>query len=138
MIVDVVGYFDPTVGSRVHAINPNRILDTRSNTGLAGPQGAGQTRALAVAGAAGTGVPAGATGLVANVTVADGLAESFVSVFPGNVARPDPFSNLNFGKFQVIPNLTVVGLAPNGSVSFYNHLGKVELIGDATGYFAAT
>ena len=138
VIVDVVGYYDPTAGSRFHAINPTRFLDTRVPTGLAGKQEAGQTRALGVAGMTGTNVPAGATGLVANVTVADGLAESFVSVFPGNVARPNPFSNLNFGKQQVIPNLTVVGLAPNGTVNFYNHLGTVALVADATGYFAPT
>jgi hypothetical protein len=138
VIVDVVGYFDPTAGSRFHPINPNRILDTRSNKGLAGAQTAGQTRPLAVAGAAGTDVPAGATGLVANVTVADGSTESFVSVFPGNVARPDPFSNLNFGRSQVIPNLTAVGIAPNGTVNVYNHLGSTALIADAVGYYAAT
>jgi hypothetical protein len=138
VIVDVVGYYDPTGGSRFHAINPTRFLDTRVPIGLAGKQGPGETRNLGVAGMTGTNVPAGATGLVANVTVADGLAESFVSVFPGNVARPDPFSNLNFGKQQVIPNLTVVGVAPNGTVNFYNHLSTVALIADATGYFAAT
>ena len=48
-----------------------------------------------------------------------------MSVFPGNVARPDPFSNLNFGTSQVIPNLTVVGLAPNGTINLYNHLGNL-------------
>lgn len=138
VIVDVVGYFDPTAGSRFHAINPTRVLDTRSNTGLPGPQGPGQTRALAIAGAAGTNVPAGATGLVANVTVAQGTTESFVSVFPGNVARPDPFSNLNFATNQVIPNLTAVGIAPNGSVNLYNHLGSTALVADAMGYFAPT
>ena len=138
VIVDVVGYFDPTTGSRFHAINPTRVLDTRVNKGLTGPQGAGQTRALAVAGATATNVPVGATGLVANVTVADGTLESFVSVFPGNVARPNPFSNLNFGTGQVIPNLAVVGIAPNGSVNFYNHLGTTALIADAVGYYAPT
>jgi streptogramin lyase len=138
VIVDVVGYFDPTGGSRFHALNPKRILDTRVAKGLSGPQGPGQTRALAVAGAVGTTVPAGATGLVANVTVAEATAQSFVAVFPGNVARPNPFSNLNFDINQVIPNLTTVGIAPNGSVNFYNHLGTTALIADAVGYYAPT
>lgn len=138
VILDVVGYFDPTAGSRFYAINPNRILDTRTNKGLSGAQGQGQTRPLAVAGVAGTNVPAGATGLVANVTVADATTESFVSVFPGNVSLPIPFSNLNFGSGQVIPNLVAVGIAPNGSVNFYNHVGSTALIADAVGYFAAT
>ena len=59
-------------------------------------------------------------------------------MFPGNVARPNPFSNLNFGTGQVIPNLAVVGIAPNGSVNFYNHLGTTALIADAVGYYAPT
>jgi hypothetical protein len=84
------------------------------------------------------GIPNGATGLVANVTVAEATAQSFVAVFPGNVARPNPFSNLNFDINQVIPNLTTVGIAPNGSVNFYNHLGTTALIADAVGYYAPT
>jgi streptogramin lyase len=138
VIIDVVGYYDPTGGSRFHAMNPNRILDTRINQGLFGPQPQGATRLLAVAGASGTNVPSEATGLVANVTVADGTAESFVAIFPGDVARPNPFSNLNFAPHQVIPNLTAVRIAPNGTVAFYNHLGSTALVADAVGYFAPT
>ena len=137
VIVDLVGWFDPTSGSRFHPVEPDRILDTRDGTGLSGKQGPGQTRALAVAGAAGTGVPAGATGMVANVTVADATAESFVSVFPGAGPRPDPFSNLNFATNQVIPNLTATGIAPDGTVGFYNHLGETHLIADLVGWYAS-
>ena len=136
VIVDLVGYFDSAGGSRFHAMDPNRVLDTRTGAGLSGKQGPGQTRPLAVAGAAGTAVPPGATGLVANLTVADGTAESFAAIFPGDAARPDPFSNLNFGTNQVIPNLTTVGVAPDGTVNLYNHLGSTHLIADAVGWYA--
>jgi streptogramin lyase len=135
VIVDVVGYFD-TTGSRFHAIDPTRVLDTRDGTGLSGAQGPGQTRALAVAGATGTGVPAGATGRVANLTSAEATAQSYAAVFPGDVPRPDPFSNLNFSTNQVVANLTTAGVAPNGTVNLYNHLGSTALIADATGYYA--
>jgi len=137
VIVDVVAYFDPTHGSRFHPIDANRILDTRTGTGLAGMQGPGQTRSLAVGGAAGSGAPIDATGMVANVTVADATAESFVSVWP-----PDPLSgstnssNLNFGTNQVIPNLVMSGLAANGTVNFSNHLGETHLIADLVGWYA--
>jgi hypothetical protein len=136
VIVDLVGYFDSATGSRFHAMDPNRVLDTRTGAGLTGTQGPGQTRALAVAGAAESGVPSGATGLVANLTVADGTAESFAAIFPGDVDRPDPFSNVNFGINQAIPNLTTVGVAPDGSVNLYNHLGATHLILDAVGWYA--
>lgn len=136
VILDAVGYFDPTAGSRFHALVPNRVLDTRIDLGLSGPQGPGQSRALAVAGAPGSGVPAGATGLVANVTVTGATSETFVAVYPGGGVRPNPFSNVNAGVNQAIPNLVTVGVAPNGTIDLYNHLGHAELIADAVGYYA--
>jgi len=96
IIVDVVGYFDPTGGSRFHAIDPTRVLDDRVPTGLSGAWTAGQTRALPIAGAGGTNVPAGATGVVANVTATNPTTGSFVTVFPDGAALPTA-SNVNFG-----------------------------------------
>ena len=137
VIVDVTGYFDPTTGSRFHAINPTRILDDRVGKGLSGPWGPNQSRALAVAGVAGTNVPTGATGLIANVTATAGTTGSFVTAFPDGVARPNS-SNLNFGPGQTIPNLVTVKLPPNGKIDFYNALGNVDLIADTVGYYATT
>ena len=138
VIVDVLGYFDPSVGSRFHAVPPTRFLDTRAGIGLVGPVGPGQIRSVSVAGGAGTNVPVGATGIVANLTVADGTRETFVSVFPGGSSRPDPFSNLNAGPRQVVPNLAIVGLGPTGTLGVYNHLGSAAVIGDVVGYFHPT
>lgn len=138
VIVDVVGWFDPTFGARFHATAPNRILDTRVPHGLAGKQGAGddEMRWMTVAGSYQTGVPFGATAMVANVTVAEATAESFVAVFAGNATRPQPYSNLNFGINQVVPNHAFVGIAPDRTVMFYNHLGQTHLIADVVGWFA--
>ncbi len=137
VIVDIVGYFDPATGSRFHAINPTRVLDDRVGTGLTGAWGPNQSRALTVAGAAGSNVPTGATGLVANVTATAGTAGSFVTVYPDGVARPNS-SNLNFGPGETIPNLVTVKLAANGKIDLYNALGNVDLIADAVGYYAPT
>ena len=137
VIVDVVGYFDPTSGSRFHAVSPTRVLDDRVPTGLAGPWGPGVTRALPVAGTPGTNVPAGATGLVANVTATGATAGSFIAVFPDGVPVPNS-SNVNFGSGQTIPNLVAVKVAANGKVSFYNKLGNVDIIADIVGYYLAT
>jgi len=137
VIVDVVGYFDPSSGSRFHAITPTRILDDRINQGLSGPWGPGQTRTLAVAGAAGTNVPAGATGLVTNVTATGATAGSFITVFPAGTAVPNS-SNLNFGAGQTIPNLVTAKLGATGQIAFYNKLGTVHIIADTVGYYATT
>ena len=136
VVLDLIGYFDPTGGARFHPIVPTRVLDTRIGVGLSGAQGPGTTRGLRVGGRPGTSIPAWATGLVANVTVADATEASYVAVFPGDVVRPVPFSNLNFAPGQVVPNAVVVRVAPNGNIAFYNHLGTTALVADAAGYFA--
>lgn len=136
VVVDVVGYFDPTTGSRFHPVGPARFLDSRVARGLMGPQGPGPARSVAVAGATGTTVPAGATGIVANLTIADGTAETYLSAFPGGEEQPDPYSTLNAGPGQVVPNLTMVGLGPAGDLGIANHRGDAAVIGDVVGYFA--
>ncbi len=45
-------------------------------------------------------------------------------------------SNLNFGPGETIANLVMTRLPPNGYVELYNELGTVDIIGDATGYYA--
>jgi len=136
VVVDVVGYFDPTTGSKFHAINPTRVLDDRLDVGLSGPWGPNQSRALTVAGTA-LKIPQFATGLVANVTATAGSTGSFVTVYPSGVTRPTA-SNVNFGPGQTIPNLVTVGLSNDGTIYFYNSLGSVDLIADAVGYYAQT
>ena len=134
VIVDVVGYYHPAQGGWFHSLpTPTRVLDTRVNNGLSGRNQPGESRSLVVTGQ--KGIPTGATGIVMNTTVADATAESFVTVYPGDAGRPSA-SNLNFQAGQVIPNLVMVPVPPDGSVAFYNHLGAVHLIADAVGYFA--
>lgn len=136
VIVDVVGYFDPSPGgSRFHPLNSARVLDDRFGIGLLGPWTQGQTRSLAVAGA--SAVPVGSTAVVMNTTVTGASTGSLLTVFPDGVEQPKS-SNLNFGPHQTIPNLVVVPLGGNGTLAIYNHLGSVDVIGDVVGYFAPT
>lgn len=135
VIVDLMGYFDPTAGSRFHGIDPTRVLDDRIGTGLSGPWGPNETRTLAVAGVQGSPLPADATSVIANVTATGGTAASFVTVFPNGASRPNS-SNLNFGSGQTIPNLVMVGIEPGGGVDLFNAHGSVDLVADAVGYFA--
>ncbi len=137
VIMDIVGFFDPSTGSRFHAIEPTRVLDDRVGRGLSGPWGPGQSRTLAVAGAAGTNVPAGANGLVANVTATAATAPGYVTVHPGGGPAPTT-SNLNFAAGETIADLVAVGVAGDGTIVVTNHAGTVDLVADAVGYYAPT
>jgi len=136
LTADVLGYFDPTQGSRFHALpGPMRILDDRVGIGLTGPWGPDTSRSLALT--AGTSIPTAATGVIMNTTVTGASSGSLVTVYPSGSPRPGT-SNLNFGPGQTIANLVISPIPAAGSVEFYNLLGSVDIIGDATGYFSAT
>ncbi|MBV8303634.1 MAG: S8 family serine peptidase, partial [Acidimicrobiia bacterium] len=136
VVFDVVGWYGST-GDSYNALTPSRILDTRNGTGGGGGRvGAGQTRALQVAGAGG--VPAsGATAVVLNVTAVGPSAGSFLTVYPSDVGRPLA-SNLNFAPGENIPNLVVVKVGGDGNVIFYNDQGTVDIVADVVGYYGST
>src|SRR5450631_331729 len=130
VIADLVGYFAPGSGAGFSGTAPTRVLDTRIGTGApVAKLGAGGTLTLTV-----PGLPAGATAVAMNVTVANPTAGSYLSVYPGGTPRPTA-SNLNFVTGQAIPNLVVVPLGPGGTVTFYNAVGTVNVIADLVGYF---
>jgi len=145
VVADLNGYFAAPVavgttppGQVYYPMNPVRLLDTRNGTGtpggVSGQLGAGNTIDLAAAGV--SGVSAGATAVVLNVTAADSPGpESYLTLFPSGTARPLA-SNLNFVAQQTIPNLVMVRLN-NGKVSIYNNLGSVAVIADVQGFYAA-
>jgi hypothetical protein len=135
VVVDVVGYFDPTTGGRFHPVPPARYLDSRIGRGVAGLWNANETKSLVVAST--SGVAADATGLVTNVTAAEATAGTFVTAHPTGVARPAS-SQLNLGPGEMIANLVTTKIGTGGAVSFYNDSGSVQLIGDAVGFYAPT
>jgi hypothetical protein len=139
VVADVMGYFDPTAGGGYfHSMAPVRVLDDRVPIGLAGPWGPTPpqpARALQVTGA--NGIPSGATGVVMNTTVTNPSAGSYLQVYPQGGAVPIA-TNLNYGPGQTIPNLVMTQLPANGQVSIANLLGSVDVIGDVSGYFAAS
>jgi len=121
---------DPASG--IVPINPTRILDTRSGLGAPkAPVSAGQSIDLAVAGVAG--VPANATGVVANVTVTGGTSPSFVTVWPTGQTRPTA-SSLNVTPGLDLPNEITVALGAGGKISLFNNAGAVDIVADVTGY----
>ena len=116
-------------GSGYTALPPTRLLDTRTT---------GQTLAansalnLMVMGGA---VPPNATAVALNVTVTDTSAASYLSVYPAGASRP-LVSNLNWAATETVPNLVIVPVGTNGQVTFYNDLGRADVVVDLEGYFA--
>ncbi len=80
------------------------------------------------------GVPAGATAVVANVTVTGATAQSFLTAYPDGTTRPLA-SNLNFTASQTVPNLVTVPLSSAGAIDLYNASGTVNALVDVDGYY---
>ncbi|MFN2608136.1 MAG: CAP domain-containing protein [Acidimicrobiales bacterium] len=141
LVADVVGWYgDPggaPPGSRLTALTPARILDTRDGTGRGGsttPVGPGATLDLQVTNAPGSGVPGTAAAVVLNITVTEPTADSFVTVWPTGQARPLA-SSLNMVAGQTVPNLVVVKLGSGGKASIFNNSGSTHVVADVVGWF---
>ncbi len=136
LVADVAGYYVASPGvsdGRFHGITPRRILDTRAGIGAPAalvPQGGRITlQVLGIDPVPTTGVSA----VVLNVTATEALLPGFVTVWPGDGAIPE-VSNLNILAGETRPNLVIVPLAPDGSVSLFTS-GGAHLIADLAGWF---
>jgi hypothetical protein len=105
------------------AITPVRVLDTRVDLGLVGALASDTQRTLDVTDTAQSPVPAGATAIVANVTVVSPTTLGFVSVRPGDATGLPSTSNLNFLAGAVVPNSVTVELPTAGAAA-----GTVDLV----------
>jgi peptidoglycan hydrolase-like protein with peptidoglycan-binding domain len=121
-------------GPPFHPIVPARIMDTRSGAGTtAAPLGAGETRALQVAGQAD--IPADAVAVALNVTVTEPTAATYLTVWPDGAPRPTA-SNVNVIAGQTVANMVTAGLGAGGQVELFNFNGAAEVVVDVTGWYA--
>jgi len=122
-----------------HPLTPQRLADTRTDSGFAESgqaPGPGQTMDVQVAGA--DEVPSsGVAAVILNVTVAAPTAGSFITVFPAGVAVPDA-STMDFQAGQTQADLVEVALGRNGEVSVYNAAGWTQVIIDVEGWYDAS
>jgi hypothetical protein len=134
LIADVFGYFTTasvSVDGRYVPVFPSRLLDTRMQA--PGKLGAGGSARVQIVGR--NGVPAtGASAVVLNVTATDATEAGYVQVLPTGQAAFGTFSNLNVTAGQTIPNLVVVPVGADGSVTVYSERGT-HIIVDMFGYF---
>jgi len=122
-------------GATYHPMTPTRVLDTRNGTGLSGKLVANTPATFAVAGVGG--IPANATAVTGNVTVADETAGWAVYLGPVPAANP-PTSTVNFLAGQITGNGLTVALGSGGTLSatyISNPGNKTDLVFDVTGYF---
>jgi hypothetical protein len=138
LIVDVVGWF-PT-GSTFHGLAPARLLDTRAGAATIdgsfsgpGPLAPHTSRDIVLAGRGD--VPADAGSVALNLTAVDPTGAGYVTAWPTGQPRPTA-SNLNFTAGMNVPNMVVVPVGDDGSVSLYNGSdGATNLILDVLGWF---
>ena len=133
VVADLNGWFTRTAApidqSLLTSQAPTRILDTRKSGGRLGPGG---VLPVSVAGAGG--VPVAAKAVVANITVTDTTAPSYLTAYPSGSALPSA-SDLNWIGGQTVPNLSVVKLGSDGKVDFYNAAGLTDIVIDVVGWY---
>ncbi len=140
VVVDVGGWYTDANTSTGYkfspAAAPMRIADTRSSSGepYAG-QTLGPNSTLGVQVASANGIPSSAAAVVANVTVVDTSAGSYLTAWPDLAPRPLA-SDLNWGPGEIVPNLVVTKLGSDGVLDLYNNLGSTDIIVDVGGWYS--
>ncbi len=131
-----------TQGATCLLSSPIRVFDSRTTdppaarTRSAGPVTAGTTQTLQITGSAvsGVAVPAGAVGVIGNLTVTGATAGGYLTCYPAGVTRP-PTSSINFASGSTIANGVTVALSGSGQINIYAS-ASTQVIFDATGFVA--
>lgn len=117
-------------------LTPCRAVDTRGALGTNGGPilNTATTRDFQMRGLCG--VPTSAKAVSLNVTITQPTAQSFLTIWPSNLSRPN-VSMINFvAADPSLANGVVVGVSTNPQdLSVYNSFGNVHVIIDITGYF---
>ncbi len=146
VVVDVEGYYGPMAGSAglgFSPLTPSRICDTRpvSESGAPADQCTGGTLgpggSIEVQVTGHGGVPTSATAVVANITVTDTTAYSYLTAWPAGQTRPLA-STLNWSPGETRANRVVIPLSASGALQFYNDLGAADLVVDVNGYYSSS
>jgi len=145
IVVDMDGYFSTAgasgaSGYQFHPLQPSRICDTRPTsvsllfdqcTGYTLNQN-GETLDVQVEGQGG--IPSsGVVAVVANVTVTDTSAPSFLVAYPWETTKPGT-SDMNWTPGETVSNLSFLA-QQGGYVSFTNNVGDADVIVDVLGWF---
>jgi hypothetical protein len=126
---------DLSAGASFTPIDPQRLLDTRAEIGLANRFVSGTPRTVQIAGRGG--VPADAVAVTGNLTVTGQTSSGYLALGPKATASPRT-STLNFPLADTRANGVVVRLAANGTLAavFKGATGaRAHVILDVTGFY---
>ena len=136
LIVDVMGAFTPG-GDRFHPMAPTRWLDTRGApvqlAQITGARVAPTQTQVSVRGVGG--VPADATGVWINLTVADPTAPTVLTAYPGPCGSPPLSSNVNARTQRSTASSVLVGIGVDGSICVLTFTGSSQIVVDVAGWF---
>ena len=81
-------------------------------------------------------IPLDGRAVAMNITIANGTADSYLTVWPSDAAQPLA-TNLNWPAGSgPIPNKVDVKLSADGRISLFNNAETVDVLGDIVGYYA--
>ncbi|MCU1397314.1 MAG: hypothetical protein JWN62_423 [Acidimicrobiales bacterium] len=118
--------------SGYHSITPQRLVDTRSGLGVAGP---GLTVAGAPTVVALVGEMASAAGVALNVTVTEPSGPGFATVYPCGNEEPLA-SNVNFTTGATVPNAVIAAPGAGSAICVVTSVAA-HLVVDLEGWFPA-
>jgi hypothetical protein len=136
VVVDVEGYYttSPQQTGLYDPVPPKRIFGSSQ---VGGVIGAGASQSVTVTGGS-TGVPVGASAIVANVTAAGSTQAGFLTVYPApatGLPTPPTAANVTFSAAQIVGNRVTIPVGANGQIEVYNHAGSVNVDVDLYGYY---
>lgn len=135
--VDAMGYFRASGTSRMLPLSPSRILDTRKGVGASRARVRGEdTLRLQVLGEGG--VPdSGVDSVVLNVASIQPTQNGWVTAWPTDSGSKPLVANLSYRAGDVVPNLMVCKVGPDGMINLETSAGQVDLIADVVGCFTS-
>jgi subtilisin family serine protease len=134
LVVDVQSYIAGGVvtdAGAVVPVTPTRLWDSRDHAAV------GPFHVLTVQATGVSRVPADATAVFVNVTVTEPQTGGYLAVYPSGDPIPAT-SNLNFVKNLTVPNLALVKVGGDGTISIQNAgPGTAQVVVDLQGYITA-
>lgn len=140
-IIDVVGYYTGNTlftGYDFHAVNPNRVVDTRPNSTYQRHNqtfGPGTSNSFVIGGYQNDGVPANAKAVILNVIATNTTSNGgYLTVYPQGTSLPSS-SDLNWYQGQSIPNMVPVKLSSTGEITISVFNSSADVTVDVFGWY---
>jgi glucose/arabinose dehydrogenase len=133
LVADLSAVVIPGYGDGYTATTPQRVIDTRVGLG-AGQRRIEPNEVLTVP-LESAGVPAGASAVVANITVTNPEAAGYLTAFPCDSAPPVA-SNLNYGARQTVSNLVLTSLGGGHQLCLVASQ-RTDVVVDVSGWLGA-